>query len=122
MTWGCELRGSGARGDTNWRETGGGPAWFVSRIKRQNHWKTPSVEDGRFRFFSTPIHQILGYGSSAQNAPAEHRDDVLLLQIQGDPAFFDWHTNSGCVLHFWIGRDALSKLDFAGVEATLECD
>jgi hypothetical protein len=45
-----------------------------------------------------------------------------LLQIQGDDAFFNWHTNCGCVLHFWIGRDALSTLDFSEVEATLECD
>jgi hypothetical protein len=42
--------------------------------------------------------------------------------MQGDGAFFNWHANSGCVLHFWISRDGLSKLDFSEVEATFECD
>jgi uncharacterized protein YwqG len=98
------------------------PRNYVANLRRQNHWKTPSMKEGQCRFFSTAIHQILGYGSSWQNAPVEHRDDVMLLQIQGDDAFFDWHANRGCVLHFWIGRNALSKLDFSEVEATLECD
>jgi hypothetical protein len=98
------------------------PQHYVANLKQRNRWKTPSAKDGQHRFFSTAIHQILGYGSSWQGAPAEHSDEVLLLQIQGDDAFFNWHTNCGCVLHFWIGRDALSKLDFSEVEATLECD
>jgi Domain of unknown function (DUF1963) len=97
------------------------PRSYVANLKRRNHWKTPDGK-GQSRFFSTAIHQILGYGSSWQGAPIEHYDDVLLLQIQGDDAFFNWHTNCGCVLHFWIGHDALSKLDFSQVEATLECD
>jgi uncharacterized protein YwqG len=98
------------------------PRSYVENLKRQNHWKTLSVDQSESRFFSTPIHQIQGYGSSWQDAPFEHCEDVLLLQIQGDQAFFDWHTNRGCVLHFWIGRDALAELDFSEVEATLECD
>jgi hypothetical protein len=98
------------------------PGKYVANLERQNHWKTPSVDDGQRRFFSTSIHQISGFGSSWQDAPIEHRDDVLLLQIQGDLAFFNWHGDTGCMLHFWIDPDALSELDFSEVEATLECD
>jgi len=94
----------------------------VANLKRQNHWRTANAAEGQRRFFSTAINQILGYGSSWQGAPVEYRDDVLLLQIQGDNAFFNWHANCGCVLHFWISRDALAKFDFSEVEATLECD
>jgi hypothetical protein len=47
---------------------------------------------------------------------------VLLLQLHGDPAFLGWHQNIGCVLHFWLDPDALSDLDFARMETTLECD
>jgi Domain of unknown function (DUF1963) len=98
------------------------PLIYVENIKRRNHWTIPSGDDGQSGFFRTAIHQMLGHGSSWQDAPLEHCDDVLLLQVQGDDAFFNWHTNCGCVLHFWIGHDALSKLDFSEVEATLECD
>jgi uncharacterized protein YwqG len=98
------------------------PRKYVANLERQNHWKTPSAKEGQRRFFSTSIHQISGYGSSWQNATVEHGGDVLLLQIQGDLAFFDWHANTGCVLHFWIDPDALSEADFSNVEATLECD
>jgi uncharacterized protein YwqG len=97
------------------------PQKYVANLQRRNHWKIPSVQDDKHPFFDA-IHQILGFGSSWQSAPDDHRDDILLLQIQGDDAFFNWHANCGCVLHFWIGRDALSKLDFSQVEATLECD
>ncbi|WP_346732603.1 DUF1963 domain-containing protein [Bradyrhizobium sp. 186] len=51
-----------------------------------------------------------------------HLEDMLLLQIQGDLTFFNWHSNIGCVLHFWIDRDALAQLDFSQVVATYECD
>ena len=61
---------------------------------------------------------MLGYGSGPQNATEEHLEDILLLQMQGDLAFFDWHSNIGCMLHFWIDRDALIELDFAKVVAT----
>jgi Domain of unknown function (DUF1963) len=98
------------------------PRKYIANLEQQNHWKTPDAMEGRRRFFSTPIHQISGYGSSWQDAPIEHDEDVLLLQIQGDLAFFNWHANTGCVLHFWIDPGALSKLDFSAVEATLECD
>jgi hypothetical protein len=47
---------------------------------------------------------------------------VLLLQLHGDPAFLGRHQNIGCVLHFWLDPDALSDLDFARMETTLECD
>ncbi len=98
------------------------PRKYVENLQRKNHWITPDSKDGRYRSFSTSIHQIGGHGSSWQNAPAEHFDDVLLLQVQGDPTFLGWHENTGCVLHFWIDRDMMSELDFSGVEATLECD
>ena len=51
----------------------------------------PGAEAGRRRSFSTPIHQIAGYGSSWQSAPVKHRDDLLLLQLHGDLAFL------GCI-------------------------
>jgi uncharacterized protein YwqG len=90
------------------------PRKYIANLERQNHWTAPS--------FSTPIHQIAGYGSSWQSAPVKHRDDVLLLQLHGDLAFLGWHQNTGCVLHFWLDPDALSDLDFARMETTLECD
>jgi uncharacterized protein YwqG len=98
------------------------PRKYVANLEQQNHWKTPDAEEGQYRFFTTPVHQISGYGSSWQRAPIEHDKDVLLLQLQGDLAFFNWHANTGCVLHFWINPDALTKLDFSQVETTLECD
>jgi uncharacterized protein YwqG len=60
--------------------------------------------------------------TAGQDAPDVHREDILLLQIQGEAAFLRWHENCGGVLHFWISTDALSKLDFTEVEATYECD
>jgi hypothetical protein len=98
------------------------PNKYTENLRQQNHWKKPTAEDGQYHFFKTAVHQISGYGSSWQSAPIEHVDDVLLLQIQGDAAFLDWLTNSGWVLHFWINKEALSKLDFSAVEATLESD
>jgi uncharacterized protein YwqG len=80
------------------------------------------VNDGKHRHFRTALHQMLGYGSGPQDATEVHLEDVLLLQIQGDLAFFDWHSNIGGVLHFWIGRDALDQRDFSQVVATFECD
>jgi uncharacterized protein YwqG len=65
---------------------------------------------------------MLGYGSGPQDSTEVHLEDMLLLQIQGDFAFFNWHSNTGCVLHFWIDRDALTQLDFSRVVATYECD
>lgn len=98
------------------------PLDYVANLERQNHWKTPTVKDGRRRHFRTALHQMLGYGSGPQNSTEAHLEDMLLLQMQGDPAFFNWHSNIGCVLHFWIDRDALSLLDFSRVVATYECD
>src|SRR5205823_1896756 len=80
---------------------GEGSHVYVENLRRQNHWKTPTVSDGQYRHFSIAIHQMLGYGGSAQDAPMEHVDDVLLLQVYGDPAFFNWQSDTGCVLHFW---------------------
>jgi len=68
-----------------------------------------------------PMHQMFGYGERVQNAAAEHADDVLLLQIKGDPGLA-WNENVGCGLQLWIARDALQELRFAEVQATLECD
>jgi uncharacterized protein YwqG len=98
------------------------PLSYLTNIARQNHWKIPRVRDGQYRHFNTALHQMLGYGSGPQNATEEHLEDILLLQMQGDRAFFDWHANRGCTLHFWIDRDALDQLDFAKVAATYECD
>jgi uncharacterized protein YwqG len=98
------------------------PRKYVENLEWKNHWITPDPKDGRYRSFRTSIHQIGGHGGSWQNAPAEHFDDVLLMQVQGDQTFLGWHENTGCVLHFWIDPDALSALDFSAVEATLECD
>jgi uncharacterized protein YwqG len=97
------------------------PASMLKILSGKIAGKTPDPRDGRYRSFRTPIHQIGGHGSSWQNAPAEHCDDVLLLQVWEDRAFLGWHENAGCVLHFWINPDALSELDFSEVEATLEC-
>lgn len=98
------------------------PSSYVTNLALQNHWKTPTVHDGKYRHFNTALHQMLGYGSGPQDATEEHLEDTLLLQIQGELAFLDWHANIGCVLHFWIGRDLLAQLDFSQVVATLQCD
>lgn len=98
------------------------PLGYLTNLARQNHWKTPTVKDGQYRHFSTALHQMLGYGSGPQDATEQHFEDILLLQIQGDPAFFNWHSNIGCALHFWIDRDALDQRDFSHVVATYECD
>lgn len=98
------------------------PLSYLDNLARQNHWKAPAVRDGQYRHFSTAIHQMLGYGSGPQDATEVHLEDMLLLQIQGDLAFFDWHSRIGCVLHFWIDREALAQLDFSRVVATYECD
>ena len=97
------------------------PLSYLTNLARQNHWKTPTVS-AKYRHFDTALHQMLGYGSGPQNATEEHLEDILLLQMQGDLAFLDWHSNIGCTLHFWIDRDALDQLDFAKVVATYECD
>lgn len=98
------------------------PLSYLVNLARQNHWKTPTAKDGKYRHFSTALHQMLGYGSGPQDATEEHSEDILLLQIQGDLAFFDWHSNIGCVLHFWIDLDAFAQLDFSQAVATYECD
>jgi hypothetical protein len=98
------------------------PLSYLANLARQNHWKSPTVKDGQYRRFRSAVHQMLGYGSGPQTATEEHMEDILLLQIQGDPAFFNWHTNTGGVLHFWIDPDALAQLDFSKVVATYECD
>lgn len=98
------------------------PLSYVANLERQNRWKAPTAEDGKRRHFDTALHQMLGYGSGPQDATEEHLEDVLLLQIQGELAFLDWHSDIGCVLHFWIDRDALARVDFSQVVATLECD
>ncbi|WFU82266.1 DUF1963 domain-containing protein [Bradyrhizobium sp. CIAT3101] len=98
------------------------PRSYVANLVQQNHWKTPTAENGKHRYFSTALHQMLGYGSGPQDATDEHFKDILLLQMQGELAFFDWHSNVGCMLHFWIDRDALAQLDFSRTVATFQCD
>jgi hypothetical protein len=97
------------------------PQKYVEDIKIRNRWFVPCYMHGRYLKPSMAIHQILGYGKAVQGAPFEHRDDLLLLQLQGDRAFFPWHSNIGCVLQFWIRREALLDYGFDSVEATLEC-
>jgi Domain of unknown function (DUF1963) len=98
------------------------PLSYLANLARQNHWKVPMVKHGQKRHFSSSIHQMLGYGTGPQNAVEEHMEDLLLLGIQGDPAFFNWHANTWAWLHFWIDPDALAQLDFSRVVATYECD
>ncbi|UPK27585.1 DUF1963 domain-containing protein [Bradyrhizobium sp. 195] len=98
------------------------PPSYVMNLVRQNRWKTPEARDGEYRRFSTALHQMLGYGSGPQDATEVHLEDMLLLQIQGDLAFSNWHSDVGGVLHFWIDRDALDRRDFSQVVATYECD
>jgi uncharacterized protein YwqG len=98
------------------------PLSYVSNLARQNHWKTPDASDGKYRRFSTALHQMLGYGSGPQGATEEHFEDILLLQVQGDLAFMNWHSSIGGVLHFWISPEALAQRDFSQVVATFECD
>lgn len=98
------------------------PSSYLTNLARQNHWKTPTVHEGKYRHFNTALHQMLGYGSGPQDAAEEHLEDTLLLQMQGELSFLAWHSNIGCVLHFWIDRNRLAQLDFSQVVATLECD
>jgi Domain of unknown function (DUF1963) len=98
------------------------PQHYVEDLRIRNRWFAPCYVRGRYLQPSMAIHQILGYGKPVQGAPYEHRDDILLIQIQGDKTLFPWHSNIGCVLQFWIQREALLNYDFDGVEATLECD
>jgi hypothetical protein len=98
------------------------PHSYLMNLARQNHWKAPTANNGKYRHFDTAIHQMLGNGSGPQGAAEVHSEDLLLLQLSGDLAFFDWHSIIGCVLHFWIDRDALARCDFSRAVATLECD
>ncbi|TFV74663.1 DUF1963 domain-containing protein [Bradyrhizobium frederickii] len=98
------------------------PLSYVANLVRQNRWMAPTAEEGKRRHFQTAIHQMLGYGSSWQDATEEHLEDILLLQIEGDLAFFNWHSDIGGVLHFWIDPDALAQGDFSQVVATYQCD
>ncbi|WP_245444437.1 DUF1963 domain-containing protein [Bradyrhizobium sp. Y36] len=98
------------------------PLNYVANLVRQNRWTAPTAAEGRRRHFHSAIHQILGYGSSWQDATEAHREDVLLLQIEGDLAFFEWHSDIGGVLHFWIDPDALAQGDFSQVVATYQSD
>lgn len=98
------------------------PLSYLANLAQQNHWKKPTPTRGKYRHFDTALHQMLGYGSGPQDATEEHLEDILLLQMQGDLAFLNWHCNIGCVLHFWIDRDSLSQLDFSQVVSTFECD
>src|ERR1044072_2471576 len=71
------------------------PPTYVMNLVRQNRWKTPEARDGKYRRFSTALHQMLGYGSGPQDATEVHLEDMLLLQIQGDLAFSNWHSDVG---------------------------
>jgi hypothetical protein len=65
-------------------------------------------------------HQLLGYGTSVQSAPYQHKEDVLLLQISGWGAL-EWFDHIGCVLQFWIGSEELAQRAFEHTQITLDC-
>lgn len=63
--------------------------------------------------------QILGHGKSWQNAPYEHRNDVLLLQLGNGHS--EW-LPVGVFLHLWISPADLAARQFDRVQPTLESD
>lgn len=68
-----------------------------------------------------PRDQMLGYGYSEQDAPNDHRDDVLLLQLGGGADRF-WNENGAEMLHLWISPRDLAARRFDRVTPTLESD
>ncbi|WP_171697411.1 DUF1963 domain-containing protein [Methylomonas sp. ZR1] len=65
------------------------------------------------------FHRCLGYGYCVQHAAYQHRDKVLLLEVQSDPALF---TNFGDgALQFWIRPEDLAARRFDQAFVTSEC-
>lgn len=70
------------------------------------------------RSFSDLSHQMLGHGKSVCDAPQEHANDILLLQV--GCIHFGW-CPSYCVLQYWISAQDLLFRRFGRVKSTLEC-
>ena len=95
------------------------PAHYLECVQTETLWQRSTMPGDRS--VNMPMHQMFGYGERVQNAAADHADDVLLLQIKGDPGLA-WNENTGCALQLWIGRDALQRLQLDEVVTTVECD
>lgn len=94
------------------------PEPFRRALEAEARWQPPAPNRSGHQ---NVIHQMLGYGECVQNAGFDHIDDVMLLQLHGDIGF-DWHSNIGCSLQFWITPDALAQRDFDAAKVTFECD
>ncbi|MEZ5957268.1 MAG: DUF1963 domain-containing protein [Hyphomonadaceae bacterium] len=64
-------------------------------------------------------HQLLGAGTVVQDAPYDHADEALLLQISGVDVLAG--SCSDGMLQFWMPPDDLKRGKFENVVATLEC-
>lgn len=64
-------------------------------------------------------HQLLGAGTIVQNAPYDHADEVLLLQVSGVDTLAG--SCSDGMLQFWMPRNKLKLANFEDLVATLEC-
>ncbi|MBL8544774.1 MAG: DUF1963 domain-containing protein [Hyphomonadaceae bacterium] len=64
-------------------------------------------------------HQLLGAGTIVQNAPYDHAEKALLLQVSGVDVLAGSCTDG--MLQFWIPKDELKRAEFENVVATLEC-
>lgn len=95
------------------------PPHYLESVQAETLWQRSTAAGDMA--VNMPMHQMFGFGERVQNAPREHADDVLLLQIKGDTGLA-WHDNIGCVLQLWIGREALQALRLQETQATLECD
>ncbi|MFL6604986.1 MAG: DUF1963 domain-containing protein [Steroidobacteraceae bacterium] len=95
------------------------PPHYLKSVHAETLWQRSEMVGDMS--VNMPIHQMFGFGERVQNAPLDHANDVLLLQIKGDPGLA-WHDNIGCALQLWIGREALQALRLQDAQATLECD
>jgi hypothetical protein len=95
------------------------PSHYLTSVQTETLWQR-STSTGDM-WVNMPMHQMFGFAERVQNAPLDHVDDVLLLQIKGDTGLA-WHDNIGCALQLWVSREALQALRLQEVQATLECD
>ena len=95
------------------------PPHYLQAANAETMWVRPTPP--RDRWGKMPMHQMFGFGTRVQNAPIEHANDVLLLEVKGDEGLA-WHDNTGCVLQLWVDAEALQALRLEEVQATLECD
>ena len=66
-------------------------------------------------------HQILGAGSQVQNAPYDHADKALLLQVTGADAIGCSLAGGTGVLQIWVPPEDLRTGRFDRAVATFEC-